>query len=215
MFLSSFVYLFGIRSIKTHTIDSAAWKHSCSTHVEQLPSTTSEGGVCCCTIVAPTATLTRAPLDSVRVWLQIIRCLFSLDTSFSPQQLTDWRAARSRRSRGSTQKSHVETRLVRNRPNSVSDCSVYAALQPWAGGCPRCMFRLRRVCVVLLCLGWSRQSQPPSVIQTVCEMGNDCWWDSAAGYEGKRLRFILDCWLTWFISWVIGVIVPITLIHLQ
>lgn len=100
-----------------------------------------------------TAIFMRAPIDLVRMWLQIIRCLFSLYTSFSLQQLTDWRVARSWRSCGSTQKSHVETRLVRNRPNSDSDCSVYAALQPWAGGCLRCMFRLRRVCVALLCLG--------------------------------------------------------------
>lgn len=152
-FLSSFVYLFGIRSIKTQTIDSDCWKHSCSAHVEQLPYTTSKDDVCCCMIVAQTAIFTRAPIDLVRMWLQIIRCLFSLSTSFSLQQLTYWRVARSWRSRGSTQKSHVETRLVRNRPNSDSDCSVYAALQPWAGGCPRCMFRLRRVCVALLCLG--------------------------------------------------------------
>lgn len=35
---------------------------------------------------------------------------------------------------------------VRNWPNSDADCSVYAALQLGAGGCPRCMCRRRRVC---------------------------------------------------------------------
>lgn len=129
-FLSSFVYLFGIRSIKTRAIDSGCWKHSCSAHVGQLPYMTSKDGVCRRTTVARAAMFTRAPIDVVRVWLQGIRCLFSLHASFSLRQPTDWRVARSRRSRGSTQKSHVETRSVRNRPNSGSDCSVYAALQP-------------------------------------------------------------------------------------
>lgn len=44
----------------------------------------------------------------------------------------------------------VQTRFVRNRPNSNADDSVYAALQLGAGGLPRCMCRrgrLRRRCV--------------------------------------------------------------------
>lgn len=183
--------------------------------MEQLLYATWKDDVCCRAIVARSATFTGAPIDLVRMRLQVIRCSLRLYISFPLQQLTDWSAARAWRSRGSTQKSHVETRLVRNRPNSDSDCSVYAALQLGAGGRPRCMCCRRRVCVALLCLGESRQSQPRSVIQTVCEMGNDCWWDSAAGYEWKGLRFIMDSGLTWFISWIIGVIVPITLIHLQ
>lgn len=148
---------------------------------------------------------------------QTIRCSFTLSTSFTAAAAlpTDWAAATAWRSHGSTQKSHVETRLVRNRPNSNSDCSVYAALQLRAVGCPRCMCWRGRACVAVVCLEESRQSQPRSVIQTVCKMGNDCWWDSAAGYEWKRLKVIMDSWLTWFISWNIGVIVPITLIHLQ
>lgn len=79
---------------------------------------------------------------------QIIKCSFTLHTSFAAAAalLTDWAAAIAWRSRGSTQKSHVETRLVRNRPNSNADCSVYAALQLGAGGCPRCMCRRARVC---------------------------------------------------------------------
>lgn len=87
-----------------------------------------------------------------------------------------------------------------------------AAARSWR---PPEMYVPARTSAAAVCLGESRQSQPRSVIQTVWEMGNDCWWDPAAGYEWKRLGVIMDSWLTWSISWIIGVIVPITLIHLQ
>lgn len=88
-----------------------------------------------------------ALLDLVRMSLQIIRCSFTLYTSFTAAAalLTDWTEATAWRSRGSTQKSHVETRWVRNRPNSNADCSVYTALLLGAGGCLRCMCRRGRV----------------------------------------------------------------------
>lgn len=125
----------------TRTAGSTAW--SCSAHAEQLQYKISKDDVCCRTIVSHTATL-----DLVLMSLQIIRCSFTLCTSFTAAAalLTDWRAATAWCSHGSTQESHVETKLVRNWPNSNADCSVYTALQPGAGGSPRCMCRHGRVC---------------------------------------------------------------------
>lgn len=137
-FCVSFVYLFDIRSINLQTIHLGGWKHI----VEQLRYTTLKNDVCRRANVAHVLTRLRG---HCLIWsgCHIIRRSFALYTSFTAL-LTDWTAATARRSRGSTQKSHVEMRWVRNRPNSNADCCVYTALQLGAGGCPRCMCRRRR-----------------------------------------------------------------------